>query len=243
MPERVFGPRYEGEINGASSQRPESELIVFDALFSGFDVLLAPWVLMKRLFAVLATLLVGAIAAYYANQYWIHRYDDLIARQASAYHIDPDLVWSIIYEETYFRPWKNGRDGEVGLMQVTPGVGREWAAEKEQREVERQIASDAAGALKDPERNIDIGCWYLEKFEQEYRAVPDKEARMIAAYNAGPGRAADWNRTPEGAPPLTANEFIAHIDIPSTRAYVTSVFERYRKLKASRSNISSMVGK
>jgi soluble lytic murein transglycosylase len=231
VPERVFGPHCEEGTNGASSQRPE---IRADPCNIGSELRLTSgsWVLMKRLLAILAILIVGVLSAYYANQYWIHRYDDLIARQAGAYHIDPDLVWSIIYEETYFRPWKNGRDGEVGLMQVTPGVGREWAVEKEQRDVERQITSDAAGALKDPQRNIDIGCWYLEKFEQEYRALPDKEVRMIAAYNAGPGRAADWSRTAEGARPLTADEFIARIDIPSTRAYVTSVFERYRKLKA-----------
>jgi soluble lytic murein transglycosylase-like protein len=55
---------------------------------------------------------------------------------------------------------------------------------------------------------------------------------MLAAYNAGPGRAAEWHRTAPGARPWTAEEFIARIDIPSTRAYVTSVFGRYRELKA-----------
>lgn len=187
---------------------------------------------MKRLIVILVILIAGAAAgAYYANQYWIHRYDRLIARQAGVYHIDSDLVWSIIYEETYFSPWKNGRDGEIGLMQVMPAVGREWATEKGAHDVERQIVANAAEALKDPQRNIDIGCWYLEKSEQEYGAVTDKEARMIAAYNAGPGRAAEWNRTAVGARPFTAEEFIARIDIPSTRAYVTSVLARYRNCK------------
>lgn len=170
---------------------------------------------------------------YYFNQYWIHRYDALIRRQAIIYRLDPDLVWSIVYEETYFRPWKVGDAGEIGLMQVTPTVGREWAAETGMRELEREMARDPRGALRDPERNIQIGCWYLEKIAKRYRDTPEAEARMVAAYNAGPSRAAEWNRTPNNTP-LSAEQFIQRINIASTRAYVTSILERYRKLKEAR---------
>ena len=190
---------------------------------------------MKRLaIAILVAILIGVIGAYFFNQYWIHRYDTLIARQASIYRLDPDLVWSIIYEETYFRPWMTGNDGEIGLMQVTPNVGREWAAETGMRELERQMQQDPAAVLRDPERNIQIGCWYLEKLYEQYRDLPGAEARMIAGYNAGPSRAAAWNQTDQSARPLGVDEFIARIDIPSTRAYVTSILERYRKLKEKR---------
>jgi soluble lytic murein transglycosylase len=190
---------------------------------------------MKRLVIfILTAILLGAIGTYFFNQYWIHRYDTVIARQASVYRLDPDLVWSVIYEETYFRPWMIGNDGEIGLMQVTPTVGREWAAETGMRELERQVQQDAKAALRDPERNIQIGCWYLEKLYEQYRDLPGAEARMIAGYNAGPSRASAWNQTEPGAKPLTVDEFIARIDIPSTRAYVTSIIERYRKLKEER---------
>lgn len=190
---------------------------------------------MKRAVLILLVLLcLSAVAAYFFNQYWIHRYDALIARQASIYRLDPDLVWSVIYEETYFRPWKTGADGEIGLMQVTPTVGREWAAETGMRDLERQMGRDPQSVLSDPERNIQIGCWYLEKLYQQYRDTPGREARMVAGYNAGPSRAADWNRTPANTRPLTSDEFVSRIDIPSTRAYVTSILERYRKLKESK---------
>ena len=190
---------------------------------------------MKRLVSIILILLIiGALAAYFFNQYWIHRFDALIARQAAIYRLDPDLVWSVIYEETYFRPWMIGKDGEIGLMQVTPTVGREWAAETGMRDLERQMTRDPGAVLRDPERNIQIGCWYLEKIYEEYRDTPGAEARMVAGYNAGPSRAADWNRVAGGARPLTAEEFIARIDIPSTRAYVTSILERYGKLKESK---------
>ena len=121
----------------------------------------------------------------------------------SVYRLDPDLVWSIIYEETYFRPWKIGQDGEIGLMQITPAVGREWAAETGMPDLERQMAQDPASLLRDPQRNIQIGSWYLEKIREQYRDTPDPEARMIAAYNAGPSRAAEWNKVAEGGRPLT----------------------------------------
>ncbi|HUQ34338.1 MAG TPA: transglycosylase SLT domain-containing protein [Pyrinomonadaceae bacterium] len=190
---------------------------------------------MKRLVIfILIAILAGAVGVYFFNQYWIHRYDTLIARQAGIYRLDPDLVWSVIYEETYFRPWMIGNDGEVGLMQVTPKVGREWAAQTGMRELERQMQQNPQTVLRDPERNLQIGCWYLEGLYEQYRDLPGAEARMIAGYNAGPSRAAAWNQPEPGARPLNIDEFIARIDIPSTRAYVTSILERYRKLKEER---------
>ncbi len=187
---------------------------------------------LKRL--VLAAVIFAILAAaglYFFNQYWIHRFDPLIARQASVYQLDPDLVWSIIYEETYFSPWKIGEDAEIGLMQVTPTVGREWAAETGMRELAQQMSNDPKSLLADPERNIQVGCWYLEKISKDYRDLPDAEVRMLAAYNAGPSRAAEWNRVAAGQASLSAARFIERIDIPSTRAYVSSIQARYRELK------------
>jgi peptidoglycan lytic transglycosylase len=193
---------------------------------------------MKRVIVITLTLLVLAAGLYLFNQYWIHRYDRLIVREAVSHNLDPDLVWSIVYEETYFRPWKNGRDGEVGLMQVTPTVGESWATETGKQDLGRRMSQDAHTLLRDPERNVQVGCWYLEKAYQDYRDTPGREARMLAAYNAGPGRAANWNRTSAGERPLTEDEFIARIDIPSTKAYVTSILARYRKIKATNAGIA-----
>ena len=186
---------------------------------------------MKRVIVVILLALTLLLAVYFFNNYWIHRYDSLIRTQASIYRVDPDLVWSIIYEETYFSAWKIGKDGEIGLMQVMPAVGREWAAETGMHELERQMNQDPTSLLREPERNIQIGCWYLEKIYEQYRDTPDPEPRIIAAYNAGPSRAAEWSKVAEGARPLTGDEFINRIEIASTRAYVSSIMQRYRKLK------------
>jgi soluble lytic murein transglycosylase len=171
-----------------------------------------------------------AIGLYFFDHYWIHRYDDLIARQARIYHLEPELVWSVIYEETYFRSWKHGAAEEVGLMQVRPVVAREWAKETGMRELARQVSEDLDSVLLDPERNIQIGCWYLEKSREKYRGFPAEDAMTLAAYNAGASRVEEWVKADEGAN-LPENEFIERIAIPSTKSYVTSILERYRKLK------------
>jgi len=189
---------------------------------------------MKRIAIILITLIVIGCALYFLDQYWIHRYDAAIKRESARHHVDPDLVWSIAHEETYFRPWKKGRNGEIGLMQVTPVVAREWAAENNSAMMSSRTPMDADALLQDPERNIQIACWYLEKAGNDYQGLPGVEARMLAAYNAGPSRAADWNRVESGAPPLNEQQFIARIDIPSTRAYVTSILDRYHRLKSAK---------
>jgi soluble lytic murein transglycosylase len=189
---------------------------------------------MKRLVIIILTVILLACGAYLVDQYWIHRYDSLIASEAARNRLDPDLVWSLIYEETYFSPWKKGNAGEIGLMQVTPAVAREWAAESGTAALEQPSMADVTTLLREADRNVQIGCWYLGKFSQEYRDTPDREARMLAAYNAGDSRVIEWNRVPMGAPPLSEQKFIERIDIPSTRAYVTSILNRYRKVKSAK---------
>ena len=195
---------------------------------------------MRRIIAIILLVLILVLALFAFNRYWTHRFDPLIARQAAIYRVDPDLVWSIIYEETYFSPWKKGKDGEIGLMQVTPTVGREWANETGMRELARQMDTDPESLLSDPERNIQIGCWYLEKIREQFQDSPEAEVRMIAAYNAGPSRAVEWSRPQAGGDVQTGAEFINRIDIPSTRAYVISIMQRYRELKSSRTSSAAL---
>lgn len=168
------------------------------------------------------------VGAYFFNQYWVHRYDELIARQASVYRLDKKLVWSVIYEETYFSAWKIGADEEVGLMQVTPTVAREWAKETGFREFVSQTSENVNQFLRDPERNIQIGCWYLEKMRENYRGFPAETAMTLAAYNAGASRVSQWSGSREQAAQMTEREFIDNIDIASTKAYVSSILERYK---------------
>ena len=177
-------------------------------------------------FGLLILLAASAAGIYYFNQYWIHRYDDLIGRQAGVYRLDEKLVWSVIYEETFFRAWKIGAAEEVGLMQVTPNVAREWAKETGFKEFERQTNENVVEFLREPERNIQIGCWYLETVREKYRGFPAEKAMTLAAYNAGPSRVEEWTKDADKSK-ISEAEFIERINISTTKAYVSSILKRY----------------
>ena len=188
---------------------------------------------MRRYFVSCLVILavVTASGAYFFYNYWEHRYDDLIKRQARVYRLDERLVWSLIYEETWFRDSAIGEDDEIGLMQVTPLVAREWAKETGLREFERKINEDVVEFMSDPERNIQVGCWYLEKVREAYRGHTAETAMTLAAYNAGPSRVEEWTNGVDAAR-LSEADFISRIGIASTRGYVTSILGRYRSDKS-----------
>ncbi|MBL8123350.1 MAG: lytic transglycosylase domain-containing protein [Pyrinomonadaceae bacterium] len=176
---------------------------------------------------------VAASGYFFFKDYWEHRFDDLITRQARVYRLDEKLVWSVIYEETYFRPGSRGEADEVGLMQVTPLVARDWAKETGLSEMEKQANDNVIEFLNDPERNIQIGCWYLEKLRERYRNRPAETAMMLSAYNAGPSRVEEWTKDSDAAN-ISESDFISRIGIASTKSYVTSILDRYRTVATAR---------
>jgi soluble lytic murein transglycosylase-like protein len=180
---------------------------------------------------ILSCLIIAAVLAatgtYFFRDYWEHRFDELITQQARIYRIDEKLIWSLIYEETYFRSASVGDAEEVGLMQVTPLVAREWAKETGLSEFERQSVENVFELLSDPKRNLQIGCWYYEKLRERYRGRPAETAMTLAAYNAGPSRVEEWTRDADAAT-MSEAAFIERIGISSTKAYVSSILNRYR---------------
>jgi soluble lytic murein transglycosylase len=181
---------------------------------------------------ILAVLLVAG--GYFFVEYWEHRFDELIARHARVYRLDEKLVWSVIYEETYFRAGALGDAEEIGLMQITPLVARDWAKETGLSDLERQANENVVMFLSDPERNIQIGSWYLEKLREKYRGRPAETAMMLAAYNAGPSRVEEWSRGVDAAT-IPESDFVSRIGIATTKTYVTSILGRYRKAAAAAS--------
>ena len=63
---------------------------------------------------------------------------------------------------------------------------------------------------------------------------------MVAAYNAGPSRAVEWSRSDPPGNTQSGAEFINRIDIPSTRAYVISIMQRYRQLKSAKNSSAAL---
>ena len=73
-------------------------------LIAGVGSRSSPFAMSRYLFSCLVVLAVLlASGSYFFRNYWEHRHDELISRQARIYRLDERLVWSLIYEETWFR--------------------------------------------------------------------------------------------------------------------------------------------
>ena len=109
--------------------------------------------------------------------------------------------------------------GAVGLMQIMPDTGQ-WIAQKlnwEDFEEEQ---------LKMPEKNLELGCWYLryllDRFDADINAV-------LAGYNAGPNRVAQWLQNEA----YTTNGKLTTIPNKHAEQYVERVLhakEKYQSL-------------
>ena len=79
-----------------------------------------------------------------------------------------------------------------------------------------------ADMLYEPETNIEIGCWYLDRLIKQYRDVDT----AIAAYNAGSGNVSDWiSQNPDGSDELDKE----NIPFKETKNYVEKV-NQYLKI-------------
>ncbi len=145
------------------------------------------------------------------------RFADQINAAAKRYNLDPQLVRAVIFQESRFDPKARGKAGEVGLMQVLPtGAVAEWV----------RLSGNPIPRLEEltiPERNLDIGCWYLAQGMRRYADCDGTIELSLARYNAGQSRADKWKATKEGG------SVIEQITIPSTKQYVTKIMHRYRK--------------
>lgn len=197
----------------------------------------------KLIIALLVLVLLIALGGLAANYYWTHRYDKLIIRIAQQYKLDPALVKSVIYAESYFDPQARSSQNAVGLMQVTPIAAQEWIDSTHRRNLSEALASlsddyqkqpeaKLEEALNDPFINMHIGCWYLQSLLNRYRNKPDAISVALAAYNAGPSNVERWADDAELSK-LSRQEFIAQIEFPVTRNYVRKILERYEAYKAN----------
>lgn len=128
-----------------------------------------------------------------------------LALAAAARHgLDPALVEAVVRAESRFNPRAVSRSGAYGLMQLTVPTAEELAGR-------RLYGQD----LFDPELNLDLGCLYLKRLLRGYSG----DLRLaLMAYNAGPGRVAQW-RAKEPDP----DAILRSLAFAETRAYVEKV--------------------
>ncbi len=126
------------------------------------------------------------------------------------------LAHSIIRQESMFDPEAQSPVGALGMMQLMPATAKVVAG--------REGVGYSRDRLTNPDYNIRLGSAYLaellERFDGSYPMA-------AAAYNAGPGRVAEWidmfgdPRTGE----IDLIDWIELIPISETRNYVQRVME------------------
>jgi soluble lytic murein transglycosylase len=178
----------------------------------------------KKIFSLpilMVLMLLAITAAMITHRFWLeNRYAALIKSTSHAYGQDPFLIKAIIRRESNFRAGARGNKGEIGLMQVTPSVGWEYAEAM-------GIKNFTPDALYDPATNIQVGCWYLAKAMKRYKKFDNPVPFALAHYNAGGSNVDRWIVATRHKG--NAREFMAAITYPTTRKYVRSI-TWYRRL-------------
>jgi soluble lytic murein transglycosylase len=133
--------------------------------------------------------------------------------------VEPELVYSIMREESGYRPKVISPVGARGLLQIM-------------RETGTQLAGRAGRAdfdvddLFDPGMNIELGSFYLGELSRRF---PAQISASIASYNAGPRVVTNWvegDSRPD-------DEWVEAIPYSQTRSYVKRVLrsiQAYRLL-------------
>lgn len=137
-------------------------------------------------------------------------YRNLIVPEARDRGLDPYLVAGLIRQESAFSPVVASGAGALGLMQIVPATGRVLASGAGIRPFRLDL-------LTRPEVNVHLGTrFFAELWDRFDRQLP----LVLAAYNAGPTRAAAWRQLPEAADPEL---FMERIPYGETRDYVRNV--------------------
>lgn len=140
-------------------------------------------------------------------------YQEIVVEKTENTGLDPNLVAALIYVESRFNHQAVSKKGALGLMQLMPETG-EWIARQ-------KGISFANEQLFEPEKNIELGIWYLTHLYQIF----DRETVLVlAAYNAGWPRVQEWVNSGRWRGELSD---LHNIPYPETRRYVTRIFRIY----------------
>jgi soluble lytic murein transglycosylase-like protein len=105
--------------------------------------------------------------------------DELIAKAAEKYGVDPRFIHAVIWQESKYKITAHSAAGALGLMQLMPETAKRFGC------------TDCF----DPIENVDAGThylrWLLERFEGDLSMV-------LAGYNAGEGSVDKF----DGIPPF-----------------------------------------
>ena len=137
---------------------------------------------------------------------YISPFKDLTVRYAAQVGVDPAWVYGLIRQESRFVMGAQSSVGAQGLMQVMPATAREIAGK----------IGMSSSELYTMDGNIRMGTWYMADAK---RRLQNNEVMATAGYNAGPGRARNW----QASSPLEGAIYAETIPFTETRDYVKKV--------------------
>ena len=182
-------------------------------------------------FAIIAAILVlsigfgfafdGVATAIEKKQYPLSpRYAEDIQKVAEQYGIPEVILWATVCTESGFASNLEGKDGGIGLMQLTP---QEFAMI--QTDI-LGVTPEEAGRLYDPQKNLECGAAYISYLYQRYGVWET----VFAAFDAGTALVDAWLANPEYTNELGT---LTNIPNPTTARFVkevTKARELYLKL-------------
>ena len=140
---------------------------------------------------------------------------DILLRESGDRGLDPFFVAGLIRQESAWDRRIVSSAGATGLMQLMPATAREIAGS-----LGVPLGPES---LSDPTVNLRLGTTYLQSM---LRRFDNRAEDALAAYNAGPGRLAQWRREPMYR---DRDVFMEQIPFQETRNYV-KIVQQYARI-------------
>lgn len=135
------------------------------------------------------------------------------------------LAYAIARQESTFQVDAVSSANALGLLQLIPATAKSMARKVGVSYSRKKLVSDGA-------YNARLGTAY---FEQQKARFGGSYILTLAAYNAGPSRAANWLKRfgdPRGKSPDFAIDWVEQLPFSETRNYVQRVMENYQVYKS-----------
>jgi soluble lytic murein transglycosylase len=155
-------------------------------------------------------------------------FDQEITAAASQFGVEPELMYSIIRQESAFNPRARSSADAFGLMQVLPEIAQDLSKKY-------NLGFSKSEQLYDPAMNVRFGAALLHDQFQKYH---DQFILAVASYNANDRAIQNWMASRFKGDAL---EFIEDIPYEETRGYVRLVMRNlifYRLLTSKDATIS-----